>query len=408
MSHYTDKKLAMQADSSFRLLKNIYVAMDQWFLDPILGFFVPGLGDVITTCLTIPFIFTSIFKLRSIPLTLAIISNCLIDLLIGLIPIAGDIADLAVKSYKRNYYLIVGYVEGDPKVIEEINSKALWACVLITVLSIGIRLIAGVIGSIFTAITPKSCTSDLDSPKEKTTVVATQTKPSEPKEAPAPSEPSTLSTQSVPSSTPVSSETTFHCANTGEDVMFDYGYESYSYGDYVLLSGDCGALGGYSGYNVVSYQKSTGTYNYVCFGAEVIVYSLLVISLGRRIVKEGDCEAENEYDYVYEYYSGTTNEQMGSQEYSGTIGKYRITMELAFDSVVPKAVGTYYYDRNGEQNRMIVFGDVSGDGNLVLKAYDTNFYDKPSETMVLTATGSGFSGYWERPNKDRLEVNLSR
>ena len=212
----------------------------------------------------------------------------------------------------------------------------------------------------------------------------------------------------APSTTPVSTAATFYCANTKEEVAFDYGYEPYAYGDYVLLSGDCGALGGYSGYNVVSYQKSTGTYNYVCFGAEVIVYSPLVISIGRRIVKEGDCEADNEYDYVYEYYSGTTNRQMASQVYSGAIGKYKITMELAFDSVTPKAVGTYYYSRNGGRNRMIVFGDVSGDGNLVLKAYDANFYDKPSETMVLNATGSGFSGYWERPNKNRLEVNLSR
>ena len=396
MSHYTDRKYAMRTDSDFRMLRRIYVAMDQWFLDPILGLFIPGLGDVITTCLTIPFIFTSILKLRSIPLTLAIISNCLIDLLIGLIPVVGDIGDFAYKSYKRNYFLIVGYVNDDKEVIKDINSKALWACVIITFVSIGIRLIAGVIGSIFTAITPKSCTSDPDYPKEKTEVVATQAKPSVSKKAPA------------PSTTRVSTAATFYCANTKEEVAFDYGYEPYTYGDYVLLSGDSGALGGYSGYNVVSYQKSSGTYNYVCFGAEVIVYSPLVISLGRRIVKEGDCEADNEYAYVYEYYSGTTNRQMASQVYSGAIGKYKITMELAFDSVTPKAVGTYYYSRNGGRNRMIVFGDVSGDGNLVLKAYDANFYDKPSETMVLNATGSGFSGYWERPNKNRLEVNLSR
>lgn len=393
---YTDKKFAMRIDSDFKMLERIYVVMDQWFLDPILGLILPGLGDIITAFLTIPFIFTSIFKLRSVPLTLAILSNCLIDLLIGLIPVIGDIGDFAYKSHKRNYYLIVGYVEDDPEVIKEINSKALWACVLVTVISIVIRLIFGLLGSVFSDLTPKSCSSNVDYPKEKTAVVVPPAKPSEPKKAPA------------PSATPVSSAATFYCSNTKEEVAFDYGYEPYTYGDYVLLSGDNGALGGYSGYNVVSYEKSSGTYNYVCFGSEVIVYPPLVISLGRKIVKEGDCEADNEYDYVYEYYSGTTNKQMVSQVYSGTIGKYKITMELAFDSVTPKAVGTYYYNRNGGSNRMIVFGDMSGDGNLVLKAYDTKFYDKPSETMVLNAAGSGFSGYWERPNKNRLEVKLSR
>lgn len=396
MSHYSDRKFAMRIDSDFQLLKKIYVAMDQWFLDPILGLIMPGLGDIITACLTIPFIFTSIFKLRSIPLTLAIISNCLIDLLIGLVPIIGDIGDFAYKSYKRNYFLIVGYVEGDQNVIKEINSKALWACVLITIISIVIRLVCGLFGSLFSDLTPKSCSSDIDYPKENTAVVAQQTKPSEPKKAP------------TPSTTPVSTSATFYCSNTKEEVTFDYGYEPYSYGDYVILSGDNGALGGYSGYNVVSYEKSSGTYNYVCFGADVIVYPPLVISLGRKLEKEGDCEADNEYSYFYEYYSGTANKRLNSEIYSGTLGKYGITMELAFDSATPKVVGTYYYNRNGGRNRMIVFGDVSGDGGLVLKAYDTKFYDKPSETMVLNAVGSGYSGYWERPNKNRLEVTLSR
>lgn len=225
--------------------------------------------------------------------------------------------------------------------------------------------------------------------------------------AQSPTQPPVRAKAPAPSTTPVSSSATFYCSNTKEEVTFDYGYEPYTYGDYVILSGDNGALGGYSGYNVVSYEKSSGTYNYVCFGADVIVYPPLVISLGRKLVKEGDCEADNEYSYFYEYYSGTANKRLNSKIYSGTLGKYGITMELAFDSATPKAVGTYYYNRNGGRNRMIVFGDVSGDGGLVLKAYDTKFYDKPSETMVLNANGTDYSGYWERPNKNRLEVNLN-
>lgn len=387
------KRLGSGAD--FKMLKVIYKVMDKWGLDPIIGFFIPGLGDVITTVVTIPFIFTSIFKLRSVPLTLAIISNCLLDLLIGMVPVVGDIGDFMYKSYKKNYYMIVGYVEGDQTTINDVNSKALWACVLITITTIGLRLIAGAIGSLFTAVTPKSCSSDVDYPKEKAAMVATQTKPSEPPKAPA------------PSATAVSSEATFYCDNTKETVAFDYGYEPYSYGDYILLSGDSGALGMCSGYKVVSYKKSSGTYNYVCFGAEVIVYPPLVISVGRRLVKEGDCEADNEYDYVYEYYSGTTNKQLTPEVYSGTLGKYRITVELAFDSVAPRVVGTLFYNRNGSDNRMYVYGDSSDDGSLVLLAYDPKFHDKPNETFFLNMNGSVLSGYWEKPRRDRLDVNLS-
>lgn len=71
----------------------------------------------------------------------------------------------------------------------------------------------------------------------------------------------------------------------------------------------------------------------------------------------------------------------------GTLGMYKIMMELAFDTVAPKAVGTYYYNRNGSDNRMIVYGDMLEGDSLVLKAYDTKFYDKPGETMVLSASG---------------------
>lgn len=213
---------------------------------------------------------------------------------------------------------------------------------------------------------------------------------------------------SEPSSTPVSSAATFYCSNAKSEVTFDYGYVPYTDGDYVILSGDSGALGRYSGYNVLSYKKSSGTYNYVCFGAQVIVFAPMVISICRNIVKEGDCEADTEWEDAYEYYSGTVNRELRPTVYHGSISAYKITMELAFDPEVSKVIGTYYYNRNGSGNRMIVYGDVSNDGTLVLKAYDTKFYDKPSETLVLTARGDGFAGYWERPNRNRLDVNLSR
>lgn len=395
MGSLSNRKLEMRFDSNFRTLEFIYKAMDKWCLDPIIGLFIPGFGDIITAAFTVPFIFSSLFKLRSVSLTLAVISNCLVDMLIGSIPVIGDIGDFMYKSYKRNYFLIVGYVNDDPEVMKEINSKAIWACVIITVCSIAIRLIIGTVNSVVSSIVPQSCTADSYTPKQTAAVVATQTKPSEPKKAAA------------PSATPVSSTATFYCANTKDEVTFDYGYVPYTYGDYVILSGDNGALGRYSGYNVVSYKKSSDTYNYVCYGAEVIVYAPMVISLYRKIVKEGDCEADTEWKYAYEYYSGTTNKELTPKVYSGTLGKYRITVELAFDPVAPKVAGTLFYKRNGPDNRMYVYGDLSDDGSLVLLAYDPKFHDKPNETFFLNMNGSVLSGHWEKPNRDRLEVNLS-
>ena len=201
-------------------------------------------------------------------------------------------------------------------------------------------------------------------------------------------------------------ELTVYCKNEQRELTYYYGYKTYSYGDYIIITGYNGANGMFAGDDVVSYDKSTRTYNYVCFSYDEIVYAPLLICMNRKITEEGDCSADTEWETVYEYYSGTTNSEIRPKVYSGTLGKSNITVEIAFDSKTPKAVGTYYYNRNGSKNRMMVYGDILSDGTLKLQAYDTKFYDKPSETMYLTSDGSGYSGYWEKPNRDQLSVNL--
>lgn len=143
-------KIRLQYSPDFRFIRGIYIAMDKYYLDPILGFFIPGFGDIITVICTIPFIITSIFKVRSIPLTLSIIYNALVDMALGIFPLVGDILDAFYKSYKASYLDIVGFVDGDQAVIEEINKKALKSCILITLLCFAIRLLSGLIVGLFT------------------------------------------------------------------------------------------------------------------------------------------------------------------------------------------------------------------------------------------------------------------
>ena len=99
MASLSVNKQNVKSSGEYKLLKNISLFMDTFFLDPILGFIFPGLGDIITASLTIPFIYTSIFKLRSVHLTLAIVYTSLVDMLVGLVPVLGDIGDLLVRSY---------------------------------------------------------------------------------------------------------------------------------------------------------------------------------------------------------------------------------------------------------------------------------------------------------------------
>lgn len=118
---------------SFQTSKAASRYLDGYFLDPILGFFVPGLGDAINGVLALPMIYLALVKLKSIPLTLAIINNLLIDFMIGLIPWVGDFIDIFFRGNRRNHRLVMGFVEEDRTIIKEVNRKAIWTAVSIGV-----------------------------------------------------------------------------------------------------------------------------------------------------------------------------------------------------------------------------------------------------------------------------------
>ena len=110
--------------------------MDKWFLDPIFGFILPaGIGDALSSVLAFPFIYYSLCVVKSIPLTLAVIYNILMDVLIGSIPFyIGDVLDVFKRSYVENLKLITGYIEDDKEIINKVNKKAFWTAVFIVVL----------------------------------------------------------------------------------------------------------------------------------------------------------------------------------------------------------------------------------------------------------------------------------
>ena len=84
-----------------------------------------------------------LFKIKSIPLTLAILYNMLVDMMLGIIPLwIGDLLDIFSRSYVKNYRLIVGFVEGDKEVIQEVNRKAVLTAVGILVLCVIIYWVA--------------------------------------------------------------------------------------------------------------------------------------------------------------------------------------------------------------------------------------------------------------------------
>ncbi len=146
-------KARVSGDPDYMFIYNIAKYMDKYCLDPIIGFLIPGGGDILTSVMTIPYISVAAFTVRSLPLTLAVIYNMLIDMLIGCIPFfIGDICDIAHRSYSKNYDLIVGFVEGDEYVIETVNERALKTGVFIVVLCVLIYLMMTLVVSTVSGI----------------------------------------------------------------------------------------------------------------------------------------------------------------------------------------------------------------------------------------------------------------
>lgn len=131
----TNKKQEIIRNSvSYKLVHAIALWMDRRLLDPLIGLVLPGFGDALTSVLAVPYLYLSIVKLKSIPLTLAIVCNILLDVLIGIIPYIGVVGDVFKRAFTRNAAMIKGYVEGDRAIMQEIDRKAVGMAFLIVIL----------------------------------------------------------------------------------------------------------------------------------------------------------------------------------------------------------------------------------------------------------------------------------
>ena len=129
-----EKQKIIRNSVSYKLVHAIALWMDRRLLDPLIGLVLPGFGDALTSVLAVPYLYLSIVKLKSIPLTLAIICNILLDVLIGIIPYIGVVGDVFKRAFTRNAALIKGYVEGDKAIMQEIDRKAVGMTFLIVIL----------------------------------------------------------------------------------------------------------------------------------------------------------------------------------------------------------------------------------------------------------------------------------
>ena len=99
--------------------------------DPIVGL-VPGVGDVATASFAVTILYHA--YLLGVPKVVMgrMLLNILLDLAVGLVPFAGDIADVAWKSNSANLALLERYERPGAK-----PTSGDWAMVLIAMVLVG-------------------------------------------------------------------------------------------------------------------------------------------------------------------------------------------------------------------------------------------------------------------------------
>lgn len=136
-----ERKGQLMNSKLYLSMKYITTYLDKYYLDGVAGLVPGGIGDAVTAFFGLTHVYFAMFKLHSIPLTLAVLNNTLRDVLLGLIPFyVGNVIDFFHRSNKKNMALIDGFINDDKAIIKEVNKRALQAAVFLVFFIIAIAM----------------------------------------------------------------------------------------------------------------------------------------------------------------------------------------------------------------------------------------------------------------------------
>jgi hypothetical protein len=141
------KKQKLKDSRLYNAMQDITQWMDRYYLDGVAGLVPGGIGDMVSAVFAVVHVYFSAFRLRSIPLTLAILNNTLRDIFLGMLPFfVGDVIDFFHKANKRNMALIDGFLNNNQEIIHEVNRKATQSALVL------VALVAAIIGVVYALI----------------------------------------------------------------------------------------------------------------------------------------------------------------------------------------------------------------------------------------------------------------
>lgn len=93
-------------DPQVEMAERIARWTDRAMLDPIAGFLVPGLGDVLGAGVGLFIVFVAVQKKLPAVVVARMLVNLGIDTAVGMIPLVGDIFDFAFRANQKNVALL--------------------------------------------------------------------------------------------------------------------------------------------------------------------------------------------------------------------------------------------------------------------------------------------------------------
>lgn len=140
------RKETLRNSKLYHHIKKVTQLADGYYLDFVIGLIPGGFGDILGGLFSLSHVYFGLFKLRSIPLTLALLNNMLRDVFLGMLPFyVGDAIDFFYKSNKKNMALIDGFLNDDKEIIHQVNKKAIQAAIVFFLLIAGIMLLLGLL-----------------------------------------------------------------------------------------------------------------------------------------------------------------------------------------------------------------------------------------------------------------------
>lgn len=94
-------------DPQLTRVKQIARVFDRYKLDPLMGFILPGAGDILGSLIGLYTVVIAVRRKMSPVVIARMLLNLAIDALFGIVPLVGDLFDLGFKANQKNVELLL-------------------------------------------------------------------------------------------------------------------------------------------------------------------------------------------------------------------------------------------------------------------------------------------------------------